>query len=122
MVNFFSFDSLMEIFFLVGLIGEGIFLSVDSLIKDFIVFFDFFFGGEVCVFIVIEIDNLDFYIVYYIINNELILLVVLEIFYGMGYWNGWRRIVWNLDIDLRKGLCFFDGKNGKRSKLFFIEI
>lgn len=93
MVNFFSFDSLMEIFFLVGLIGEGIFLSVDSVIKDFIVFFDFFFGGEVCVFIVIEIDNLDFYIVYYIINNELILLVVLEIFYGIGYWNGWRRIV-----------------------------
>lgn len=50
----------MEIFFLVGLTGEGISLSVDSATKDFIVAFDLLLGGDVRVSIVIETDNSDF--------------------------------------------------------------
>lgn len=112
----------MEIFFLVGLTGEGISLSVDSATKDFIVSFDLLLGGEVRVSIVIETDNSDFYTVHYTTNNDLISSAASEIFYGMGHWNGWRRIVRNLDTDLRKGLRFPDGKNGKRSKLSLTEI
>lgn len=40
-----------------------------------------------------------------------------EVFYGVGYWKGWRRIVWNLDMDLRKGIKFFDKKNVRKGKM-----
>lgn len=102
--------------------GEGIFFSVDSVIKDFVLNFDFFFWGEVCVFIVLELDNVDLFIVYYIFNNVFFLFNGKEVFYGVGYWKGWRRIVWNLDMDLRKGIKFFDKKNVRKGKMMLIEV
>ena len=59
---------------------------------------------------------------HYTTNNELISSAESEILYGIGHWNGWRRIVRNLDTDLRKGLRSSDAKNGRKSKLSLTEI
>lgn len=75
-----------------------------------------------CVLVVVEIDDFVMYIIYYIINNVFMVLMDFEVFYGFGYWKGWRRIVCDLDIDLRKGVFFVEKRNSKRGKLLLIEV
>lgn len=105
-----------------GLTGEGISLSVDSATKDFILTFDLFLRGEVRVSIVLELDNTDSYTVHYTSNNALLSSNDKEVFYGVGHWKGWRRIVRNLDTDLRKGMKFPDKKNSRKGKIALTEV
>lgn len=105
-----------------GLTGEGISLSVDSATKDFILTFDLFLRGEVRVSIVLELDNTDSYTVHYTSNNALLSSNDKQVFYGVGHWKGWRRIVRNLDTDLRKGMKFPDKKNSRKGKIALTEV
>lgn len=105
-----------------GLTGEGISLSVDSATKDFILTFDLFLRGEVRVSIVLELDNTDSYTVHYTSNNAVLSSNDKEVFYGVGHWKGWRRIVRNLDTDLRKGVKFPDKKNSRKGKIALTEV
>lgn len=104
-----------------GLTGEGIKLSVDSATKDFILSFDLFLQGQVRVSVVIETDNSVLHTVHYITNNEMMVTTNSQVSYGIGDWKGWRRIVRNLDTDLRKALSA-DRKNNKRGKYALTEI
>lgn len=70
----------------------------------------------------IETDNSVTHTVHYTTNNELTSSTESEVFYGVGHWKGWRRIVRNLDTDLRKGLIPGDKKNNKRGKLSLTEV
>ena len=106
----------------VGLSGDGVSLSVDSATKDFILTFDLLLRGEVRLSVVIETDNSAFHTVHYTTNNELLSSTESEVFYGVGHWKGWRRIVRNLDTDLRKGLRPGDKKNNKKGKLSLTEV
>lgn len=105
-----------------GLSGEGVSLSVDSATKDFILTFDLLLRGEVRVSVVIETDNSAFHTVHYTTNNELLSWTESDVFYGLGHWKGWRRIVRNLDTDLRKGLRVGEKKISKKGKLSLTEI
>lgn len=95
---------------------------MDSATKDFIITFDLLLRGEVRVSIVVEIDNADFYTVHYTTNNDLVSSTDSEVVYGVGHWNGWRRIVRNLDTDMRKGFKLPEKKNMKRGKIALTEI
>lgn len=95
---------------------------MDSATKDFIITFDLLLRGEVRVSIVVEIDNADFYTVHYTTNNDLVSSTDSEVIYGVGHWNGWRRIVRNLDTDMRKGFKLPEKKNMKRGKIALTEI
>lgn len=109
-------------FFLLGLTGDGVSLNVDSATKDFILTFDLLLRGDVRVSIVIETDNSVMHTVHYTTNNDLVSSTDSEVFYGVGQWKGWRRIVRNLDTDLRKGLRTPDKKTNKRGKISLTEI
>ena len=97
-------------------------LSLDSATKDFVLAFDLLLRGEVRVSVVIETDDSVFHTVHYTTNNELVSSTESEVFYGLGHWKGWRKIVRNLDTDLRKGLRPADKKSSKRGKLSLTEI
>ena len=107
---------------MIGLTGDGLSLNVDSATKDFILAFDLLLRGDVRVSVVIETDNSVMHTVHYTTNNNLVSSTDSEVFYGVGYWKGWRRIVRNLDTDLRKGLRPPDKKTNKRGKLSLTEI
>ena len=79
--------------------------------------FDLLLRGEVRVSIVIETDNSNFYTVHYTTNNDLISSTESDVFYGIGHWDGWRRIVRDLNTDLRKGIRPPDKKNGRKSQV-----
>lgn len=115
------------IYFLVilsDLSGEAVSLHLDSATKDFILTFDLLLRGEVRVSVVIETDNSVLYTVHYSTNNVLISATESEVFYGLGRWKGWKRIVRSLDTDLRKGLALraADKKKTRKSKLSLTEI
>ena len=108
--------------FFSDLAGEGVSLSVDSSSKHLILSFDLRLSGDVKVSIVIETDNADFHTVHFTTNDELVSSVGSNIYYGIGRWKGWRRIVRDLDSDLRKGLRSPFKKGSKKPKLVLTEI
>lgn len=105
-----------------GLKGEGVKLSIDSSTKDYVLSFDLLFRGEVRVSVVVETDDSVMHTIHYTTNNVLMASTDSEVSYGLGHWKGWRRIVRDLDTDLRKGAFPAEKRNSKRGKLSLTEV
>lgn len=100
--------------------GDGPTLNLDSATREHILSFDLKLAGEVHISVVIETDDEDLYSIHYVTDNHLVSTSELGIVYGIGRWNGWRKITRDLDTDLRKGLRL--DKNVKKTKVTLTDI